>query len=70
MEVKEGVFKSYNAELDKVQATRAWSDTACTSWYKEGRTGKVTTGSPWSLEEYCGLLRFLNLEDFECSQAA
>jgi 4-hydroxyacetophenone monooxygenase len=64
MEVKRNAFDSYNDLVEKKMSSTVWTDPGCSSWYKVGKEGKVVGNCPWSLEEYCSLLRQLDPDHF------
>lgn len=65
MSVKEDVHDEYNRFITEELKWTAWNDNRCNSWYKNGKTGKVTNNLPMALEEWWNRTRLVNLDDFD-----
>lgn len=51
MEVREGVFSTYNRRVDEANRERAWGHSNVNSWYKDD-TGRVTQNYPFTTPEF------------------
>jgi len=69
IEVNADVYKKYNDLVDAELEKTAWADKSCMSWYKSGKTGKVTNNLPDSLEGYWAKTRMANMDDFDTKAA-
>jgi cation diffusion facilitator CzcD-associated flavoprotein CzcO len=62
--VRESVVENFNAELQTaLDAVRVWQ-TDCGGYYR-GRSGRIVTQWPHTMDEYCARLRATTLDQFE-----
>ncbi|MET0885155.1 MAG: NAD(P)/FAD-dependent oxidoreductase [Mycetocola sp.] len=63
IEVKKEVFDSYNAKLDERLKGMLWTREGHS--YYVNQNGRVTVNTPWTTEEYHGMVRTPNFDDYE-----
>ena len=64
LQVKQEVHDEYNRYITQELKWTAWDDQRCVSWYKRGKSGKVTNNLPMGLEAFWKRTRMVDLHDF------